>query len=954
MSTESAPGRTQLVGRTLELARIEAAIDRLRRRLPQLPIELVGEPGIGKSSLLHAARQAATEFDALILEGRASQFEQDVPYGAAIDALAGHDHGLDRVESSLRHHAHERVRQLLQDLGRERRTLVLLDDLQWADAATQDLVAALLERPPRAPVLLMIAYRVPHGGAPLAPALATAAARGSVQRLHLQPLAAGDAAELLGAGLRRGQLRAVEQLCEGNPFLLTECARALAAGTWQPGDDRPSAGTPDVPPLIASALESELLPLPPPARALLDAAAIAGDPCEIDFARRVAGLDQRAGASALDALVAAGLLRPASDPRSVRFRHPLTREAIHAAVPPGTRRLLHATAAELLTEDGAALSAIAHHTALSAQVGDTAAAELLTRAGRAELARSPATAADWLSVAWRVLPVHERGALAQQHLLFGLAVALSGRGRGREALEILAEATRSVDPRSEEAQRLALGSAVVEATIGDHRAACQRLRALLASMPAAPSLERAQTHRTLAVALGVLGSTAEARTEAETAVRICRELGFPQADIVALPTLAWAHYACGDVAAARSIARRMHDDFSALDDAALAWLIDALATHLRLAMALELPGTEQLVPRAATATTDGLRPILAVEMLATRARLAFRAGRVHEARDLARAAREEAQLLTDPVSSFHALIVVAGVTAEAAPGDEAIEAAEAALAAAVTHGSPAARAAAATLMAGTQLAAGAPARALRTLAGTLEGPDAAAPLPEAELRSALIAADAHGQLGDAAAAAQALDRARQLAARHELPAGRRALRLVEARCALRGGDAAAALAHAADGAAQSRAAGATLEAWTAAVLVARAQAAIGDTEQAAEALRQLEAEAGAAGAVRTAREAAAAQRELAPGGPKPSPRSASGRPTAGLEHPESGISRGTAPRATLTPRQQAIAELAAAGHTNAAIAAQLGVSVKTVEAHLRAAYAKLGVRDRTGLAAAWR
>ncbi|OLB74040.1 MAG: hypothetical protein AUI14_24625 [Actinobacteria bacterium 13_2_20CM_2_71_6] len=55
----------------------------------------------------------------------------------------------------------------------------------------------------------------------------------------------------------------------------------------------------------------------------------------------------------------------------------------------------------------------------------------------------------------------------------------------------------------------------------------------------------------------------------------------------------------------------------------------------------------------------------------------------------------------------------------------------------------------------------------------------------------------------------------------------------------------------------------------------------------------------------------------------------------------------------LTPTERHVAELVARGHTNTEVAAQLFLSVKTVAAHLTRVYAKLGVRSRSELAAAW-
>jgi predicted ATPase len=81
---EQRPGA--VVGRERELAELDRALDRLANRQPWV-IQLIGEPGIGKSRLLAELAQRAQERGWLVLAGRAAEFEQDVPFGAVIDAL---------------------------------------------------------------------------------------------------------------------------------------------------------------------------------------------------------------------------------------------------------------------------------------------------------------------------------------------------------------------------------------------------------------------------------------------------------------------------------------------------------------------------------------------------------------------------------------------------------------------------------------------------------------------------------------------------------------------------------------------------------------------------------------------------------------------------------------------------------------------------------------------------
>jgi predicted ATPase len=133
---------------------------------------LVGEPGIGKSRLLVELAHRAEERPCLVLIGRAAEFEQDVPFGAIIDALNDHLGALDssvvralqpqalqelaHVFPSLsgfaddrsaprgqadRYRFHYALRAVLERLAARRPVLLALDDVQWADPASCEVIA---------------------------------------------------------------------------------------------------------------------------------------------------------------------------------------------------------------------------------------------------------------------------------------------------------------------------------------------------------------------------------------------------------------------------------------------------------------------------------------------------------------------------------------------------------------------------------------------------------------------------------------------------------------------------------------------------------------------------------------------------------------------------------------------------------------------------------------------
>ena len=178
----------QFVGRAEELGSLDHALDELDSGRAAA-IELVGEPGIGKTRLLAELAARAEARRHLVLAGSASELERDLPFSVFVDALDEYVEGLDPrrlgaldddVQAELAHvfpslsalapgrevalqheryRTHRAVRELLERLAFTRPLVLVLDDLHWADSASIELVGALLRRPPAAPVLMTLALR---------------------------------------------------------------------------------------------------------------------------------------------------------------------------------------------------------------------------------------------------------------------------------------------------------------------------------------------------------------------------------------------------------------------------------------------------------------------------------------------------------------------------------------------------------------------------------------------------------------------------------------------------------------------------------------------------------------------------------------------------------------------------------------------------------------------------
>ena len=414
----------RLVGRQAELAWLGAALAGPRAQGPRA-VEVVGEPGIGKTRLLTEFSVRAERAGQLVLAGRAAEFERETPFGVLVEAMDDHlasidPRRLERIGADLReplaavfpslawhatgaeverYRVHRAVRALLEEITPLGGLVLVLDDLHWADEASVELVVHLLRNPVPAPMLLVLAYRPRQVPARLSAALA---GDRLTKRLEVGPLSAQEADELLGEGMSRRQRRALYRDSGGNPFYLRALARARG-GASAPIPPCGDANAP-VPAAVQAALLGEFHALSETGQLVAHAAAVAGDAFELELLAAVAGLGEDETLAALDELLAADLIRPAASPGRFRYRHHLVRSVAYETAGAGWRLAAHARAATTLAAANAPAVARAHHVARAARVGDEAAIAVLVEAARATRSRAPATAAHWLRAALRLLP----------------------------------------------------------------------------------------------------------------------------------------------------------------------------------------------------------------------------------------------------------------------------------------------------------------------------------------------------------------------------------------------------------------------------------------------------------------------------------------------------------------------------------------------------------------------
>ena len=585
------------------MERLESALDGLREASLQC-LAVEGEPGIGKTRVLEELRERAEGRDHLVLAGSAAEFEREMPFGVWVDALdayvasqephAGADGWdaalLDELSGVLpslreagrdpvsaladeRYRAHRAMRSLLERLSDPKSLVLVLDDLHWSDGASIELIAALLRRGADAPVLLALAFR--SGQIP--ERLTAALAAPGVERVALAQLSEAQATELL-EGVDAQARAAIYRHGGGNPFYLEQLARASDegrlpraprhAGLRQDGDGL-------VPAAVAASLAEELEPLSPAARALLDSAAVAGEPFEPDLAAAIADLSPAEGLAALDDLLALDLVRSTQVPRRFVFRHPLVRRAVYESTRGGWRLAAHARAAAALAGRGAAPAERAHHVEQSAGQGDEEAIGVLLEAGAATAPRAPAAAARWFEAALRLLPA---GASERQvEVRVSLASALRSLGELDRCRATLLEAVELL-PAESVARRVELTAhcAAVEHWLGLHEEAHRRLTRAWDELPGSGTAEEAALQIELAVDGLYVLDLEQTVDRGRGALETAQALGDRPLIAAAAAALALGEAAAGQIESGREHHEVALREVEQLTDAELAPQLEAL------------------------------------------------------------------------------------------------------------------------------------------------------------------------------------------------------------------------------------------------------------------------------------------------------------------------------------------------------------------------------------------
>jgi len=403
--------RERVFGRDVQLEQIASVIDAPDSG-SRVPVFVSGSAGIGKTSVVRAAL-ARSRSGAIVAWGTCRHGEgapgfwpwlqafDDVSRNVGADeaiAAAGRDRdqlsvlvrdlgpgpdsadpGQDRVLLL------DAARRWLETIAAGRAVVVVLDDLQWADPSSIELLGHVIATPTRSQLTVIGAYRHDELSGPVRLRLDEIVAR--CDHVHLGGLEVDDVEKLV-ASIRGGELasevsRDLHRRTGGHPLFVRELARLTDVGS---GSSLPTA--------VTGAVERRLELLPDETRRVLDASSVLGNRLLPDVLAAVTGYSLSTTLELLAPAIQAGLLDLTAT-GDLRFSHDLFRETLYGALGPTTRTTLHAQIGEelearLATGAPGAPGEVAEHFARSIAVDDSGKAVQWARRAAADERRRSA------------------------------------------------------------------------------------------------------------------------------------------------------------------------------------------------------------------------------------------------------------------------------------------------------------------------------------------------------------------------------------------------------------------------------------------------------------------------------------------------------------------------------------------------------------------------------------
>jgi len=409
-NVEPPAGAFPFVGRSRELAELEAVLKRMLSGRGQVLL-ISGEPGIGKTRIAEELTALATTNGVRAVWSQCYEWDGAPAYWPWIQLIRGivRDQPADQVHGDLndqpevaqlvpeiRQHppglSHTQVSEPEQNRFRlfdsvatfftraavQQPTLLIIDDLHWADASSLQLLQFIAQTIRSAPLLVLGTFRNRDVGArhPLTATMAELARQPNSHRINLRALSQPAIAEyieaVMGEDVPEALAETIFARTDGNPFFVAEVVRSLEMSH----ETGALAERLRVPESVRDMIHQRLERLTPETRQVLATAAVIGREFGLSLLAKTCELPAEQVGEMLDEAARAGIVESLNTPGSLRFRfgHALTQEAICEDLPPVALQRLHlrianTIEAERRTGRTDVIAILAHHFLQSAALG---------------------------------------------------------------------------------------------------------------------------------------------------------------------------------------------------------------------------------------------------------------------------------------------------------------------------------------------------------------------------------------------------------------------------------------------------------------------------------------------------------------------------------------------------------------------------------------------------------
>ena len=677
-----------LIGRTEELIHLNASLQ-LAIRGRSTTTLIAGEAGVGKTRLVSELATLARATGSLVLIGGCIVLgDGPLPFAPVTEAIRGliRQTEPDELASVIGPSGSELAR-LVPDLGpsvdevpapapvsamsaqgrlfelllgalgrlaAKSPVVFIVEDLHWSDQSTRDLLAFLVRNLHDAPVMLVFTYRSDevHRRHPLLPFLAEVGRADRVERLELAPLDRRESADQLraiaGHDLDDALIDSIHQRSGGNAFFAEEL---LAAS----GED----GRGELPPTLRDVLLARLVDLDEPTQEFLRVASAAGNRVDPALLAAVTSMDEAALYEALRVCVERQILVPDPTAGTERyaFRHALLQEAVYDDLLPGERTRLHSNFARTLearssnsaSNSAEYASALAYHWFAAHDLPrafDWAVAAARADADRYAFPEALAQYERALDL-WAQVPDAASRVGRDRMELLAAAAGAAAYHEPTRAVSYIQQAIRLAEEAGDPIRAGLLSERLGRfAWIAGQGALSQRAyQAATDLIPATPPTEaRARAMAGLAQILTLGGHFEPARSMADEALGLARELGARVIEGHALATRGTARAVFGEIEPAMEdlkAALAIAEQAEVIDDigrayANIVWVLD-VAGRLEEAVAVADEGVK-------ISERLGLMRFFGAHLLCNAGDFLFRLGRWDESELVARRAAETSPL----------------------------------------------------------------------------------------------------------------------------------------------------------------------------------------------------------------------------------------------------------------------------------------------------------------------